>query len=48
MQLSKKQENFTQFFDRFPKSTSKFESFENEDNTHRLCISEIIDYERRG
>ena len=47
MKLSKKQKSFSEFFSAFLKSTSNFEAFEKNNDQHTLCISEIIDYERR-
>ena len=48
MQLSKKQKVFSDFFAAFLKSKSNFEDFEKIDESHSLCISEIMDCERRG
>ena len=45
MQLSKKQETFSEFFVAFLKFRSSFEIFEKKDDFHSLCISEITDYE---
>ena len=46
--LSKKQKTFSDFFSTFLKYWSNFEYFERIDDPHRLCISEITDYPRRG
>ena len=46
IQLSKKRQIFSDFFTAFLKSTFDFEHFENKDDPHSLCISEIIDWER--
>ena len=39
--LYQKQNTFSQSFSQFLKSTLNFEHFEEEDDTHRRCISEI-------
>ena len=41
MQLSKKEEIFSEFFGAFLKSRLNLEHFEREDDPHRCCISEI-------
>ena len=45
--LSKKEKSFFLFFATYLKSTSIFEHFETKDDPDTLCISEIIDCERR-
>ena len=47
MQISKKRQNFSDFFTPFLKSTSSFKHFEKKDDPHSLCISEITDCQRR-
>ena len=44
--LSKKQNNFSQFFSAFPKSTLNFQHFRKKDDPHRGCISQIRDSEK--
>ena len=48
MQLSKKQETFSQFFVAFLKFRSSFETFGKKDYLHSLFTSEIKDYKGRG
>ena len=48
MQLSKNLKTFSDFFCPFLKSSSNFEHFEQKDDIHRQCISEIIDCQRYG
>ena len=48
MQLSQKQKTFCQFFSAFVRATLNFEHFQNEDNPHGWCISEITDPDKRG
>ena len=48
LQLSQKQRMFSQFSSACLKSTSNVEHFETKDNTDRLCIFEIRDYEICG
>ena len=48
MTLSKKVKTFSQFFSPFLKSSSSFENFEEKDDIHSQCISEIIDSQRYG
>ena len=45
MQLSQKQRKFSQYFTAFLKSTLNFEYFEQKDDRHRFCISDITDSE---
>ena len=45
MQLSQKQKNFSSFFPAFLKSRSNLEYFDEKDDPHRFCISEITDSE---
>ena len=47
MQLSKKQNIFSQFSVQFVKSKSNFEHFEKKDDPPSLWISQITDSERR-
>ena len=47
MHLSQKQKNFTQFFSPLFESALNFEHFQKKGDRHSLCISEIIDHERR-
>ena len=48
IQLSKKQKTLFQFFSTFLKSTSSFKHSEIQDDSHRLCIAEIMDCEGYG
>ena len=48
MELSKKLKDFSEVFTAFLKSTFNFEHFEKNFESHSLCISEIIDGERRA
>ena len=48
MHLSKKQNIFTEFFWEFFDSALNFEHFQRKDDPHSLCISEIIEHERRA
>ena len=48
MQLSNEQKSIFQFFSTFLKSTSSFEHSETQDDSHRLCIAEIMDCEGYG
>ena len=45
MKLSKKLQIFSQILTVFMKSTYNSKLFENKDESHRLCLSEIIDYD---
>ena len=45
MQLPEKQKTFSRFFAAFLECLSKFERFEQKDDHHRFCISEINDFE---
>ena len=45
MQLSEKQKTFSQFSAAFLKCMSNFERFEKKDDPHRICISQITDFE---
>ena len=47
MQLSEKQETFSQFFFAFLKSTLNFEHFPKKEKPHSSFISEITDSEKR-
>ena len=46
--ISKKLKMFPQFGTAFLKSTSNFEHCEKKDEPYSLCLSEIMDGERRG
>ena len=48
MQLSDKQNNFSQFFVPFLESTSNFKHFEKKDDRHAYFLSEITECERLG
>ena len=48
MQLSQKENTFSQLFIAFLKSTSNSEYFEKKGESHSLSISEIINCKRRG
>ena len=45
MKLSEKVKIFSQFFTAFLNSTFNFEHFEKKDESHSLCLSEIVDCE---
>ena len=45
MTLSQKLKTFSQFFAAFLKSTFNFEHFPKKDQSHRLCLSRIMDCE---
>ena len=48
MELSNKQKTFSNYFGKFFKSRSNFEQFGKKADPDRLCISDIMDCERRG
>ena len=48
MHFSQKQNIFTEFFLAFFDSALNFEHFQRKDDPHSLCISKIIDHERRA
>ena len=48
LQEFKKQNVLSQFVAVFLKSTSNFDHFETNEDTHNLSLSEITDCERRG
>ena len=48
MQLSEKQETFSELFCGFLKSSLDFEHFEKKDDSHRSDIFEIRDSEEHG
>ena len=48
MQLSQKQKTFSQFFTAVLEFKLDFEHFQNNDDPHSWCISEITDSEKRG
>ena len=45
--LSVKKKYFSQFISPFFEFALNFEHFQKKDNRHSLCITEIIDHERR-
>ena len=45
--LSQKKKYFSQFISPFFEFALKFENFQKKYSPHSLCISEIIDHERR-
>ena len=45
MQITQKQDKFSEFFSAFLKSTWKFEFFEQKYDPHRFCIFEITNSE---
>ena len=47
MHLSQKQKIFYQFFSAFFESALNLEHFQEKDDPHSLCISEITDHEKR-
>ena len=48
MQLSQKQETFSEYFCDFLKSSLDLEHFQKEDDSHSSDISEIMDSEKHG
>ena len=48
MLLSQKQKIFSEFFSAFFESGLNLEHFQQKDDPHSLCISEITDHERRA
>ena len=48
MQLSRKQETFSEFFCRYLKSSLNFEHFQEKDDSHSSDISEITDSGKHG
>ena len=48
MQLSQKQNTFSQFSLAFLKSSLNFEHFQKKNDPHGLCISEITGSEKRA
>ena len=48
MQVSRKQETFSQFFAAFLKSSLNFEHFQKKDDCHSRGISEITESEKHG
>ena len=48
MQLSQKQETFSQFFFAFLESRLNFEHFQKQDDSHSSDVSEITDSEKHG
>ena len=48
MQISQKEETFSEFFCGFLKSSVNFEHFQKKDDSHRSYISEITDSEKHG
>ena len=47
MHLSQKKKYFSQFISPFFEFALNVEHFQQKDSPHSLCISEIIDHERR-
>ena len=47
MHLSQKENNISEFFSPFFESALNFEHFQEKDDPHSLCISEMNDHERR-
>ena len=47
MELSRKLKIFSQFFTEFLKSTFNFDHAEQKDESHSICLREIIDCEIR-
>ena len=48
VQLSQKEENFSQISVAFLKSILNYEHFQKKDHLHNWCISEITDSKKRG
>ena len=48
MQLSLKQETFSEFFGGFLKSSLNFENFQKKDDSNSLDIPKITDSEKHG
>ena len=48
MQISQKEETFSEFLCGFLKSSVNFEHFQKKDDSHRSYISEITDSEKHG
>ena len=48
MQLSGKQQTFSEFFTAFLKSSLNFAHFQKKDDSHSWGISEIMDSEKHG
>ena len=48
MRVSQRQRAFSRFFPAFLKSSLNFEHFENKDEPHSWCISQITDSKKRG
>ena len=48
MQISQKEETFSEFFCGFLKSSVNFEHFQKKDDSHRSYISEITDSKKHG
>ena len=47
LHISQKKNNFSQFFFPFLEYVLHFQHFQQKDDPHSLCISEITDHERR-
>ena len=45
MKLSEKQKDFSNFFEKFLKSSLNFEYFQKKDDPHTVCIFELRDSE---
>ena len=48
IQLSQKQKPFSEFFHVFLKSRLNLKHFQQQDDPHNCCISEITDSKKRG
>ena len=48
MQLSRKQETFSEYFCAFLKSRLNFEHFQKKDDSHSLGISKITESKKQG
>ena len=48
MQLPQKEKTFSELFTNFFKCALDFKHFQKKDESHRSCISEITDSEKRG
>ena len=48
MHLSQNEKYFSEFFSAFFECALNFEQFQQKDDPHSLCISEITDHEKRA
>ena len=48
MLLSQNQKTFSEFFAVFPQSTSNLQYFETKDESRKLFVSDIIDFEKQS